>query len=64
MPLTQAQADVMFSLLSVGAMVGCLSAGTLATHFGPKWSLIANSVPFVAGKAAAGSDMPSVVRPE
>lgn len=47
--LTQEQSDQMFSLLSIGALVGCLIAAPMSDLFGRQISFVIAGIPFVLG---------------
>lgn len=41
--------DIMFSLISVGAILGCLCAGSVSSHFGRVLALLSSVVPYLLG---------------
>ena len=49
--LTQTQSDLMFSLLSIGALFGCLFAAPIAERLGRRLSLILSTIPYTIGVA-------------
>lgn len=47
--LSQEQSDQMFSLLSIGALVGCLVAAPLSDFIGRRMALVLAGIPYVLG---------------
>ena len=47
--LNRQQCDLMFSLISIGAIAGALSSGPLSASFGRRTSMVASSLPYVLG---------------
>ena len=47
--LSQQQCDLMFSLISIGAIAGALSSGPFSASFGRRTSIVASSLPYVLG---------------
>ena len=47
--LNKQQCDLMFSLISIGAIVGALSSGPISASFGRRTSIVASTLPYVLG---------------
>ena len=47
--LPQQQIDLMFSLISIGAIAGALSSGPISASFGRRTSIVASTLPYVLG---------------